>query len=129
MRTVQWLFWGAGIYGILIVAPLFFTEQRMGDDYPPAITHPEFYYGFAGSVLGYQLMYLLIGFDPSRFRPLMLLGAACKLGFAAAVWILYGQGRVAGLMTGLSSIDAALALAFLWAWAKTPARWSGGEFR
>jgi hypothetical protein len=114
---------------VLIVAPLFFSEHRMGQDYPPAITHPEFYYGFAGSVLGFQIMYLLIGFDPVRFRPLMLLGAACKLCFAVAVWILYSQGRAPGLMTALASVDAVMALAYVWAWTQTPAHWSGGEFR
>lgn len=129
MRAIQWLFWAAGVYGVVIVAPLFFMEQRLGEDYPPPIAHPEYYYGFAVSVLGFQLMYLVIGFDPVRFRPLMLLGAACKLGFAAAVWILYAHSRVAGLMPGLASIDAVLGVLYLWAWAKTPARWTGGEFR
>jgi hypothetical protein len=129
MPRIKWLFWAAGIYGILIVAPLFFLEDRLGADYPPAITHPEYYYGFAGSVLGYQLMYLMIGVDPVRFRPLMLVGAACKLAFALAVWILYAQERVAGTMVGASSIDAVLAVAFIIAWAYTPRPWNGNEFR
>jgi hypothetical protein len=129
MRSIRWLFWAAGIYGVLVVAPLFAGDGRFSEDYPPAVTHPEFYYGFAVTVLGFQLLYLLIGFDPARFGPLVLLGAACKLGFAAAVWILYGQGRVAGLMPLLAAIDAVLALAFLWAWARIPAGRGGGEFR
>jgi hypothetical protein len=129
MRTIQRLFWAAGIYGVLVVAPLFAGDGRFSADYPPAVTHPEFYYGFAVTVLGFQILYLVIGFDPPRFRPFMLLGVACKLGFAAAVAILHGQDRVAGFITTLAAVDAVLAAVFLWAWAQTPAGRAGGEFR
>jgi hypothetical protein len=127
MRTIRGLFLAAGIYGVLIVAPLFFAEAQLSADYPPPITHPEYYYGFAVSVLGFQILYLMIAWDPVRFRPLMLLGAACKLGFAVAVAILYGAGRVAGLMAALAAIDAVLGLLYLAAWAKTPSRHAGDE--
>lgn len=34
----------AGIYGLIVLVPQYFTEVKTGRDYPPAITHPEFYY-------------------------------------------------------------------------------------
>jgi hypothetical protein len=36
----------AGIWGLLILTPLYFFFDRIGRDYPPPITHPDFYYGF-----------------------------------------------------------------------------------
>jgi hypothetical protein len=123
MRFAKSVFWVAGIYGIPVVAPLYFLEERMGQDYPPAITHPEFYYGFAGTVLAWQFMYLMIGLDPVRYRMVMLLGAAAKTSFAVAVLILHQQGRVATTMVGLAAPDAVLAALFVAAWLRTPKDW------
>ena len=72
MRFAKWTFIVAGIYGILVTLPLFFQEAAFGRDYPPPITHPEFFYGFAGVTLAWQFAFLVIGRDPARFRPMML---------------------------------------------------------
>ena len=53
----------------MITTPNYFLETRLGEDYPPAITHPEFFYGFVGTCLAWQLAYLLIATDPVRYRP------------------------------------------------------------
>ncbi|MBI3840308.1 MAG: hypothetical protein HY288_20495 [Planctomycetia bacterium] len=123
MRFARWVFFVAGLYGVPVVAPLYFFEERLGQDYPPAITHPEFYYGFAGTVLAWQIMYLMIGLDPVRYRMVMLLGAAAKTSFAVAVLILYQQGRVAAMMVGLAAPDALLAVLFVAAWLRMPRDW------
>jgi hypothetical protein len=122
MRFANWVFLIAGIYGLLIVTPMFFSEARMGDDYPPPINHPEWYYGFAGAALSWQLVYLLISSDPVRYRPLMLLGAIAKLAFFGVMIFLYLQERVAGGLVGLASPDGILAVFFLAAWLRTPAQ-------
>jgi hypothetical protein len=36
------------IWGLFILIPHAFTEGRIGRDHPPAITHPEYFYGFVG---------------------------------------------------------------------------------
>ena len=46
MKLARWIFGIAGVYGILVIAPLYFMEARIGHDDPPAITHPEYFYGF-----------------------------------------------------------------------------------
>ena len=46
MKLASRVFRFAGVYGLLVLAPQYFTEGELGADYPPAITHPEFYYGF-----------------------------------------------------------------------------------
>jgi hypothetical protein len=74
----------AGIYGLIVLLPGFFTEARTGHDYPPAITHPEYYYGFLTVGIAWQLAFLIISRDPVRYRPIILAGVVEKWGFAAA---------------------------------------------
>ncbi len=66
-------------------------------------------------------MYLLIAWDPVRYRTIMLLGAAAKSAFLVAMIILYVQQRVAGGMVGLAVPDGVLAAIFVAAWLRTPA--------
>jgi hypothetical protein len=33
----------AGVYGILVVAPMYFSESQILRDFPWAITHPEYF--------------------------------------------------------------------------------------
>jgi hypothetical protein len=72
MKVARWIFGIAGVYGVLVIAPLYFMEARIGRDTPPAITHPEYFYGFVGVTLVYQIIFLLIAREPVRYRPLML---------------------------------------------------------
>ena len=48
-RFMTRLFTASGIYGILVLAPMYFLERPLGELLPPAPTHPELYYGFVGS--------------------------------------------------------------------------------
>jgi len=41
MTFARRVFTAAGIWGLLIVSPLFFLYDRIGRDTPPSITHPE----------------------------------------------------------------------------------------
>ena len=51
MKFAKIVFWGAGIWGVLTLAPLYFIFDMIGRQDPPAITHPLFYYGFVGVAL------------------------------------------------------------------------------
>ena len=57
MRFARWVFLISGIYGVLVLAPQYFLEQRLSRDYPPALTHPELYYGFIGTALAFQVLF------------------------------------------------------------------------
>lgn len=48
MKFAKRVFSVAGLYGVIVIVPMYFAEGRIGRDHPPAITHPEFYYGFLG---------------------------------------------------------------------------------
>ena len=68
MKFAKIVFWIAGIWGLLVVPPLFFIFDRIGKDNPPPITHPGFYYGFATVTLAWQIAFILIARDPVRLR-------------------------------------------------------------
>lgn len=109
----------AGIYGLLAVAPQYFLEAKTGQDYPPPITHPEFYYGFVGVVVAFQVVFLVIATDPVRYRPMMIPSILEKAGFAIAMPILYFQHRIPGLVLFFSQIDLVLGILFSVSYVKT----------
>jgi len=53
------VFAAAGIYGVLVLAPQYFMEGRIGRDFPPPITHPEHFYRFIGVALAWQVLFLV----------------------------------------------------------------------
>jgi hypothetical protein len=83
----------AGIYGIVVLAPGFFGEKMLAEKMPPAITHPEFYYGFLGVALAWQVAFLIIARDPQRFRPIIPAAILEKLAYAVACTLLFMLGR------------------------------------
>ena len=85
----------------------------------PPVTHPEFYYGFACAALAWQIVYFLIGTDPTRYHPLMMVGVFAKMSYFAAVAVLYLEGRLRARMFTISAPDALLGLSFLAAFFKT----------
>lgn len=102
----------AGIYGIVALLPQYFMEVRVGRDFPPPINHPEYFYGFIGVALAWQLVFLAIARDPVRYRLLMLPSVLEKLSFGIAALVLYFQGRLAGLVTVFGIVDLVLATLF-----------------
>ena len=79
----------AGIYGILVLVPQYFLETKTGIDYPPPITHPEYYYGFIGAALIWQFVFIFISLDPMLYRKLMPITFLEKLIFSFPATILY----------------------------------------
>src|SRR5262245_27673428 len=125
------LFLVAGIYGVVVVAPLFFLESHLSEQYPPAITHPEFFYGFACVTLAWQIVYLMMSRDPVRYRPILVPAVVGKAGFAVAAFALVAQGRLEASSLVLPAIDLVLAALFVWAFLAlrdpTPGEGRGGS--
>jgi hypothetical protein len=124
-RFARRVFVAAGVYGIIALLPLYVLEQQLTERLPPALTHPEFYYGFAGVALAWQLAFLVIGSDPARFRPIMLPAVLEKLSYGVAVLVLAVQGRTPLPLVGTAVIDLVLAILFTAAYFRTRAS-SGG---
>jgi hypothetical protein len=119
VRFARWVFLLAGASGVLTVAPLYLEARFFRDD-PPQINRPEFYYGFVGVTLAWQLLFLLIGSDPARYRLAMLPAMLEKAGFAIAVPLLYWQERVTARWVGFATADAVWLVLFVIAFLLTP---------
>ena len=110
----------AGIYGVIVLVPQYFLEGRTGRDFPPAITHPEYYYGFVGIALAWQLAFLVISRDPVRFRPMMIPAIAEKASFGIPAVALFVLGRLNPQMLAAALLDLVLGAFFLAAYLRTP---------
>lgn len=117
MKFARGVFLVAGVFGVILLAPMFFMEGYWGRQYPPAVEHPEFFYGFVGTAFAWQLAYLLVARDPLRYRALMPLAAAAKTLFGLPACILVAFGRVTPQLmfgAGADLLFAALFLVAYW---------------
>ena len=119
MRFARVVYRIAAVYGILVLVPLYFLIDRIGHDSPPAVTHPEFYYGFIGVALLWQLVFILIAGDPSRYRPIMLITILEKIVYTIPVLILYSSGKASASTLVPALIDPIFGVLFVIAYAKT----------
>lgn len=122
MKFAKIVFWIAGIWGVLVITPLYFLFDSIGRNDPPPITHPGFFYGFAGVALAWQIAFLFIAQDPLRYRPLMIPSILEKASFSVAVFVLVSQKRMHPSDLVFAGTDLLLGLLFVIAYFKTPSR-------
>ena len=119
MRLAKLVYWVAGIWGLLVITPLYFMFGLIGRKDPPVITHPGFYYGFAGLGLAWQIAFLFIAQDPVRLRPMMIPTMVEKFSYAIAVITLVAQGRMHHADLVFAATDGLLGALFVAAYAQT----------
>tara|TARA_R110000824_G_scaffold150891_1_gene321697 strand:- start:215 stop:571 length:357 start_codon:yes stop_codon:yes gene_type:complete len=108
MKFVRIIFAVAAAWGLLALFPGLFAE---------AGPRPEYYYGFIGLALVFQLIFIMIALDPARYRALIPIAILEKLSFFLPVAILYAQGRVAmGPVFFGAMVDGLFMLLFALAW-------------
>lgn len=115
MKFARIVFIGAGIWGICVLTPLYWLVDVTGRQYATPTEYPHFYYGFLGVALAWQVAFLVIGFNPMRFRALMVPGMLEKFGHVATLMALYGQGRIAYADALAAIPDGLLGLLFVFA--------------
>lgn len=123
----------AGTLGLLALLPMYFLEGRIGRDQSPAITHPEYFYGFLGVAVSWQVAFLFIARDPLRFRPLMAPAILEKTTYGLTIVALFLGGRLAAVILASGLIDLTLSVLFVVAFVRTapsreshqPDGWSG----
>ena len=120
MTFAKWAFRLAAIFGLLVLLPMYFRAESYGSEYPPPITHPEFYYGFVGVAVAWQVAFFIISRDPVRFRPLMLAAIVEKASWGFTTIALYATGRLNAEMVGAGILDLMLGVAFVVAYLKVP---------
>lgn len=119
MKFAKIAFWIAGIWGVLVLMPLYFIFDLIGRNDPPRITHPAFYYGFVNVGLAFQVAFIVIARDPVRLRPMMIPSVLEKFGYGATLSILYMQNRLHPQDLALGGIDLLFGMLFLAAYFKT----------
>lgn len=123
MRFAKVVFLVAGIEGLLILLPMYFLEDKIERETPPAITHPEYFYGFLAVALAWQVLFLVLSRDPVRYRAMILPCILEKVGWGTTLVILFLQGRLPLSAFAIGSVDWIFAFLFLAAYLKTtPAR-------
>ncbi|MCW8926350.1 MAG: hypothetical protein OQJ84_08845 [Xanthomonadales bacterium] len=119
MNFAKRVFFWSGVYGIVVLLPMYFLEEKIGHDFPPATNHPEQYYAFLGVALAWQFAFLLVAGDPLRYRPLMIPAIAEKLLAAGAVIWLYLNLRIDGTTLAPFLVDVLLGGLFIISYIKT----------
>ena len=113
MKFARWVFGIAGAYGLIVLLPQYFMEGMISAQNPPAITHPEYFYGFVGLAVAWQVVFLVIARDPVRYRLLMLPSILEKLAFAVPGLVLFLQHRIATQVFAFSMVDLVLGVLFV----------------
>jgi hypothetical protein len=119
MKFAKVAFWVAGIWGVLVITPLYFMFDLIGKQDPPAITHPGFYYGFVGCALAWQIAFLFIAREPVRLRPMMIPSMVEKFTYGIAVVTLVIQGRMHRTDLVFAGTDLTLGMLFVVAFVVT----------
>jgi hypothetical protein len=119
MKFAKVVFWIAGIWGVLVLAPLYFMFDAIGRQDPPAITHPGFYYGFIGVGLAFQVGFMVIAREPVRLRPMMIPAALEKFVYGVSLMALYLQHRLHASDLVFGGVDVLFGVLFLAAFFRT----------
>lgn len=111
------VFTGAGVWGIVVLTPLYWLVDVTGRAYRPPADYPHFFYGFLSVAMAWQIAFLVIGSNPARFRPLMIACVVEKLGYVATVGFLYGGGHISTADATTALPDSLIGILFLVAFA------------
>ena len=122
MTFAKYTFIGAGIWGLAVLLPFYGLVDVTGRHYTPPADYPQFFWGFFAVAIAWQVAFLMIGSDPARFRPLMILAILEKLGFVATLVVLFMSGRLSFLDFQPALPDGILGMLFVAAFAVTRRR-------
>ena len=125
MRFAKAVFMIASVWGFITLIPSYFLFDVIGRQDPPPITHPQFYFGFLGVALAWQVVFFMIARDPMRFRPMMIPSVIEKLAYIAAVAVLYSEQRISPSGAVSAIPDTVLMALFVIAFVKTESTPSG----
>jgi len=119
MKFARIVFTVAGVWGLAVLTPFYWLVDITGRHYQAPTEYPHFFWGFFAVTLAWQIGFLLIGSNPSRFRPFMLPAIVEKLGYVITLSLLYKAGRVAAADATAAIPDGLLGLLFVAAFALT----------
>ncbi len=108
---------GGGLYGLIVLVPQYFMEAQIGKDTPPEITHPEYFYGFIGVAIAWQVAFLLMAINPVKYRLMFIPAMLEKLGFGAgAIGLALTREGIPRLIVLGGIVDLVFVGLFAFAW-------------
>jgi hypothetical protein len=120
MKFAKIVFISAGVWGMLVLTPLYFSTASIGGQHPSPATDPLFYYGFLAVTMAWQFGFLAIGSNPVRFRLLMIPAILEKFIYIVSVAMLYTRARIAMSDVLITVPDLVLGVLFILAFLRTP---------
>lgn len=122
MKFAKIVFRLAGVWGVLVLCPLYFMSGAIGHKDPPPISHLGYYFGFLNVTLAWQLAFFILARDPVRFRPMIIASIAEKSFYCASVIVLLSFGLVTKAEGVTALPDIVFAVLFAIAYGKTRPR-------
>ena len=119
MRFAKYVFLTAGVWGIVVLTPLYWLFDITGRHYAAPADYPHFFYGFVSVAMAWQVAFLIIGSNPARFRPFMIPAILEKLGYVGTLVVLYLNGRIPADDIGPVVPDLLLGVLFIVAFVRT----------
>jgi hypothetical protein len=127
VKFAKFVFIGAGIWGLSVLTPLYWLVDISGRHYAVPHDYPAFFYGFVAVALAWQIAFLVIGTDPVRFRPFMVLAMIEKFSYVSTLVVLYAQSRIPSIDFQPAIPDGLIGLLFIAAfWATRPSQQKAG---
>lgn len=118
VKFARWVFLIAGIWGVLVLTPMYFLYDRAGAGTSTAATNPDFYYGFASVAMAWQILFFFVSTNPTRYRPIIIPSLFEKFGYLATLAVLFTQNRVAPTLLPFAAADLVLGVLFVVAFFK-----------
>jgi hypothetical protein len=114
MKFARIVFWIAGAFGMVAIGPMYRTPGA------------PVYYGLLATLVAWQAAFFVIGWDPRRFRPLMIPAMLEKALWMATLAVLHFKGQVTARdIIGNAATHGLLGVLFLIAFLKTSRGKSG----
>lgn len=118
-RFARIVFIAAGVWGIVVLTPLYFLLDLTGRQYSSPTEYPHFFYGFLSVAIAWQIAFLMIGSDPARFRLLMIPSMIEKFAYVLTVAVLYSRAGISSADAMTAPPDLLLGILFVAAFAST----------
>jgi hypothetical protein len=119
MKFVRIVFISAGIWGIVVLIPLYWRVDLTGYRYTLP-NDPQFFYGFLSVTMAWQIAFLVIGSNPTRLRPLMVPAIIEKIGYVLTVVMMHSGARILSRDILVVMPDLLLGILFILALGETP---------
>ena len=118
MKFARWVFIIACVYGMIVIAPLYFSEAQVNIDFPPAITHPEYFYGFLGVAISWQILFFILAINPLRYKLMIIPAIIEKFSYGITVIVLFSQHRIHIMILSSGIVDLIFGILFIVAFFK-----------